>query len=489
MTKLAILIGVSKYDRLALLSACGKDVELMQEIISHAGPFDDVLSLTGDDTRSASFKTKITAFFKKHGDDKNIEELLYYYSGHGMTYADSFQFLLSDYDEKRISTTCYSNTELDETIKSLNPALTIKIIDACQSGQQYIKDAQDFGVIFDKGNKNSFENLYFLFSSASDQASYCDSQYSHFTKSLAAGIVDYENEEIRYRDLIDFATDAFQNSINQKPFFVTQGNNTEIFGTFSETAIASIRNKLNEPQDAPSSKTLVLTSIADSLRNDAMRYLALPELYACLEKFSEAINAYNFPQDIQELFEVKHDRRESFSQQLPLGSVAEFVKNNSEDVLAHHKDKTIIRRVAKTNALLELLRVGDNFGALQQPEYVNKEVVVPHTYEHLVPDLPYTQIDVSLISKLPNVPDFVLSIVYVLTATSIHLFSVISEVKSSHLIKNRKTEYFKTRQNTYSLRELLDDASNALDPIKEFDLLVMSKLVALVEKDKPDEAA
>ena len=220
MTKLAILIGVSEYEKVPNLPACLHDVELMQEVVKSAGTFDDTLVLTGLQTKSSLFKSSISAFFSKHSNDKNIEEIFFYFSGHGMTVGDNFNYILSDYDPKKISTTCYANSELDETIRSLDPKLTIKIVDACQSGQQYIKDVQDFKTVFDKVNKNTLKNLYFLFSCASNQSSYCDSNYSFFTKSLASGIANHGVDDIRYRDLIDFISDNFQADLDQKPYFV-----------------------------------------------------------------------------------------------------------------------------------------------------------------------------------------------------------------------------------------------------------------------------
>ena len=483
MTKLAILIGISKYDHLATLSACSNDVNLMQEVIRFAGPFEDTLCLTGDETKSAIFKSKITAFFKKHRDEKKaIEEVFFYYSGHGMTQGENFYFALSDFDSNKIGTTCYSNSELDETIRSLNPSLTIKVIDACQSGQQYIKDAQDFGSVFEKPTKKGLENIYFLFSSASDQSSYCDSQFSHFTRSMVEGIVTHGNEEIRYRDLIDITSDAFRNNINQKPFYITQGNNTEIFGSFGQTAKTKINEALSQPQQKTEKAEPAKDSIVEQLRREAKNYPSAEEIKQAIKSVQSVLFKFPLSTEIQEIFTTEHESRDTIDGNLPISDVAEFVKKNSESALANYSERTITRRVQNTNRLLGLLSIPDPFNTPDEKAYIDKEFKVPYSYEHLIPDLPFTQINITLQSKLPNVPDYAISVVYVITPKILHLFQITSESKSSHLIDNKKTKYFKTKQYSYPWRRLIDRSESPEPLMADFENLVTTQLRLLIEK-------
>ena len=73
--------------------------------------------------------------------------------------------------------TTIENTELDNWIRLLNPALTVKIIDACHAGVQYIKDPEVFKDFLNSTPK-SFNSFYFLFSSLKEQYSYQDKRLS-----------------------------------------------------------------------------------------------------------------------------------------------------------------------------------------------------------------------------------------------------------------------------------------------------------------------
>ncbi len=70
-----------------------------------------------------------------------LDEALFYFSGHGQSKDEEFYFALSDFEESRRNTTSLKNTELDVFLRALNPKLAVKIVDACNAGVQYIKDA------------------------------------------------------------------------------------------------------------------------------------------------------------------------------------------------------------------------------------------------------------------------------------------------------------------------------------------------------------
>src|SRR4051794_39289323 len=136
---LAILIGVASYKRpVSDLPACANDVKLMSQLIKYTNKFGPTLELAKD-TSSAEVKTQLAQFINEHR-GKAIEELLFYYSGHGDLFKDDFYFLFSDFDEHRRNQTSLTNDELDSMLRTLSPKLMVKVVDACHAGVAYVKE-------------------------------------------------------------------------------------------------------------------------------------------------------------------------------------------------------------------------------------------------------------------------------------------------------------------------------------------------------------
>jgi Caspase domain len=178
----AILIGVTSYSRpVTDLPACAHDVQLMSQLIRHTNRFPDTLEL-GKNTSSAEVKTQLAQFVSKFKGQK-VDELFFYYSGHGDLFKDDFYFLFSDFDEKRRNQTSLTNNELDSMLKTLAPKLIVKVVDACHAGVAYVKEPDALAKQL-QATQASFSNCYFMFSSQSSQSSFQDSKLSDFTESF-----------------------------------------------------------------------------------------------------------------------------------------------------------------------------------------------------------------------------------------------------------------------------------------------------------------
>lgn len=141
---LAIVISVSEYiDTRNNLPGCKKDADFINSILNKTGKFDEILFIN-EKLSSGKVKEKFTAFISEHK-SKKIGELFFYYTGHGEFQNDEFYYLLSDYNQDKKNQTTLQNEEVDSLFRTLNPELIIKVIDACQSGKAYIKEA---GAIF-----------------------------------------------------------------------------------------------------------------------------------------------------------------------------------------------------------------------------------------------------------------------------------------------------------------------------------------------------
>lgn len=226
--KLAIIFGVSEYQNCSSLKACQNDVDLVNEIFRRLEKFDDMCFLAGN-VKAFEAKQKITEFVNEHK-DAPVEELVFYYTGHGARYDDDFFYVFSDFNAKRKEITALRNSELDGLIRNLNPELTVKIIDACYSGSTYIKSDDEINPTLEKSAKeNNLNNIYFFHSSSSDETSLANELYSFFTFSFCKSIADL-NGSIRYRDIMAYVADDMSQSGYPKPNFVVQADNTEVFG-------------------------------------------------------------------------------------------------------------------------------------------------------------------------------------------------------------------------------------------------------------------
>jgi len=159
----AIIIGVSDYgaaDR--NLPACTNDISVMSTLLAKTEKYDQTLQIDGD-AKSASVKDRISAFVAGL-QGETIDEVFFYFSGHGEYFQDHFYYLLSDYDPKRRNQTALDNSELDSWLRSLNAEMTIKAVDACHSGVQYIKEPGAFRKYLQE-SQNGFKKCYFFFSS------------------------------------------------------------------------------------------------------------------------------------------------------------------------------------------------------------------------------------------------------------------------------------------------------------------------------------
>ncbi len=228
--KIAILIGVSQYQFVESLPACTMDVGLMKRLLDCTKKYDHIESITTQ-TDSASVKEKVRKFFKEFEGSSEIEEALVYFSGHGVFNGDAL-LCCSDFDHKRPATTSISNDELDDLLRSVNPRVAVKIVDACQSGSPYIKDTD---ASFEKSLTSSkLKSFICMSSSRQDQSSYASAEGSFFTSKWIDAALEKDDGVVLYRDIQASLADAFVCSSKQTPFFVTQGNGLEVFTDINE---------------------------------------------------------------------------------------------------------------------------------------------------------------------------------------------------------------------------------------------------------------
>ena len=273
---IAALIGISKYKNAAPLPACAADVEQMRALLTAAGKYDEILTIT-DQTASDQVKDSLRAFFAKYR-DSGIDEAFVYFSGHGLYHNDAL-LCCSDFDPNRPSTTSIANSELDDLLRSIAPNVAVKIIDACQSGSPYIKDAS---AGFEKAFRSSQLKAFLcMASSRLDQSSYATADASAFTEKWIEAALLRDNGIVLYRDIQAALADAFVNTPEQTPFFVNQGSGLESFAAVTDE-MRRLVGKRTGPAPIETKDAALALLLGEIAKHDAV-YVSQEDAYKSIE--------------------------------------------------------------------------------------------------------------------------------------------------------------------------------------------------------------
>jgi hypothetical protein len=277
---IAIILSVSDYPGGNSLPGCILDGEIMKTLLESTRKYDSILYINKN-TNSLIVKEQISKFIRDNK-AQEIDEIFFYYTGHGDFRNNDFLYVLSDFEENQYRQTSLSNSELDDFLRQLNPKLTIKVIDACHSGVTYVKDTNVFIKNIDK-SKEQFNSCYFMFSSMPEKSCYQTETISYFTKSFIDSVLKYPSTDIRYRHITDYISDDFENNPLQKPFFVTQADHTEIFCSVDENLKEILSAQMNCPRKEESiTDELKALSFVDLVKEDAERYCSREEAWNLL---------------------------------------------------------------------------------------------------------------------------------------------------------------------------------------------------------------
>jgi hypothetical protein len=116
MMNIAIILAIPHYDKIAALPGCAGDGRAIQTLLAATKRFSEQLIV--NDTRADHAREQIINFLEKYHNE-HVDEMLFYYSGHGYI-ADDFLCCASDFDPNRPQSTSISNKELDDLFRELN---------------------------------------------------------------------------------------------------------------------------------------------------------------------------------------------------------------------------------------------------------------------------------------------------------------------------------------------------------------------------------
>jgi len=220
LPNVVILVGNTEYRTLGSLACCGGDLAAIQELLETTGKFQIVEVILNQD--SSQLKDRIRSTVDAHS---NIEEIFFYFTGHGYQNEADFFFCATNFDAHRPNETGLSSEELHTFLRPANADLVVKIIDACSSGALLFK--ADGSVV--PISKQGFKNVIQIASCLDSQSSLAGDPLSLFTEKFVSAALRKTEGTVYYTDIIDALRDEFLNNNSQTPHFVSQGTGREYF--------------------------------------------------------------------------------------------------------------------------------------------------------------------------------------------------------------------------------------------------------------------
>ncbi len=420
--KIAILIGVSEYASQQNLMASKNDVLLMNSLISIGNNYDSILMIDNE-TNTQTVKAKLTSFLQGNF-GKEVDQLFFYFSGHGYFDGEEFHYIMSDFDSKRIKSTSLENSELDILIKSISPKLTVKIVDACNSGIPYIKDPTAFDKYINT-SKQSFDKCYFMYSSESLQYSYADAKLSFFTKAIGEAVLSSKTELVRYKDIIDYVSDEFQGNEKQSPVFVSQANFTDIFVNALPDEKVFLKEILRL-DDVKIEKKDKHYSLKQLIENDAKRFFEKDAAMQIYNSIPELIDSsFTLDGELQTLFEREVIIHNDYNSIPKIKSLSEWISNNN--------DGFFVRSIITNESYEDRVRKPGVLGL----DIFSEDAYITVTKYRSVPtslttttEVPFHVIQIKVKPRYPNLNSVTMFFLPLISRTKLMIFSTIASYKS-----------------------------------------------------------
>lgn len=415
---LAIIIGISEYYTQNNLSACKNDALIMNKLLTESKKYEEILFIDNN-TTAQSIKTQIIDFIEKYKNQDSIEELFFYFSGHGWFGENEFHYICSDFDMDRVNSTALKNSELDDIIRVLKAKLAIKVVDACNSGTRYVKGEIDKDVLKNK-MKEGYNNCYFMFSCQQEQVSRATNKISYFTESLIKSIISFSGNQIRYRDVMDYISDEFkEKDIEQQPFYVMQATNMEYFLNNNDELKDKIRSTLekiigiNTNDEAKQGK-----SIVEFLKDESKKYCqTTEEVIKIFDFILEEFKKFKIDKELNEIYDFKiNQAKANYNNFNNINTIARELtdtKYNEFLIDINYQKEKRKKRVLK-NTLFSVIN----------PEYeeVEELVDVISGYRVCMDELKYNYINIEIVSKIPNVKSVQCIVIFAFSRKNIKIY-------------------------------------------------------------------
>jgi len=494
--KIACILGISQYIQGNDLPACKDDAQLVRDIINATKEYDELLFLATNQS-SSKIKQQIVNFLTQFK-GKGVDQVFFYYTGHGDFDGKEFYYLLSDFENSKRKQTAIENSELDNWIRILTPELTIKLVDACHAGVQYIKDPELFQKYLISTPK-AFKACYFMYSSQKDEYSYQDSRLSYFTKSFAESLANFDGTEMRFKDIIDYISDYFVSIPNQTPFFVTQATNTEIFTAVDDKLRHLISRQLSSYLPTTTSTTTTNSlpvqdqepKLVEVVKYDAEKYCNKDEVMERMIEIKKFWEQHIFGKEINQLYEFDAAALPSLVGEVPrLKNIGKWLAENINEYFA---DPTFETEEYLTEIEVPKRRTGIQafiVSSLLDQEYETKTVTRQRqvvTGYRLTQDMEFFAFRITAEPKFENLKWHDCHVAFVFSKTEVRFFYLFSAFKEINWEERTR----KPSENWRMLVAPLKDQTQINDALKhialEFEYYIVGPIKQRYLASKTDE--
>ena len=470
---LAIISGVTDYPSdMGELPACKNDIGILQQLIAGTGKFSEIHTIPSEDGKA--FKARIAEIVARFKNEE-IDELFFYFTGHGEFVDDEFRYLMRDYSRSKPAQTSLSNTELDNFLRSLQPTLTIKVVDACYSGMPYVKDGSNFTDYMKAATEASFSKCYFLFSSQSDQTSWADENISDFTKAFAAAVAHSAIDTIRYADVIDTISDAFQPTARQRPLFVVQADFTETLGNFSESTREALKERLASFESVPCVQEVgaKTSSLAERIRHAAQDYVSMEHAISVIADIKLTLEQFKLEGQIAPFFDIENELAENYNSIPSPASLGKWLSKSDRQYFATPMYETETYETEATD-VFSMMSVSTGLPR----KMVTKTRQIIGGVRTQLTGLPFISFLILLKPKSPNLTQYGGWFTYFLSKTSIQAFYCFSAFKETNWGEYRRGSASEWEPVNWKLADTEDTSAIAVS--------FLEKLQDFVEKDIAD---
>lgn len=478
--RIGILIGISEYDNYSNLPGCENDINALSDVLNTSKEFDEI-KVFNDRVESSDIKSELSKLFAGwKGND--IEELFFYFSGHGSFINNEFYYILSDFDDTQKRQTSLQNSEIDSMIKSIKPKMVTKVIDACQSGVSYVKGNTNIVEKYYSKTTDNFEKCYFLHSSMTNQYSYQTKDLSKFTESFLKSIRVNNKPSIRYKDIMDYISDEFDKSAEQTPFFVVQADFTENFLNSSTELQNVITKYIKQDKTQAGTKTenieqevLKYSSYIDKIKQDAEIYSSQEDVENLLKEIGEVITTANLNTEINELYSYNHLFEHNLRHLTKGILIARWLEENTNDFFAKADYERISYKEeeSKTNSIF----AGGSIASMLKPN----KIITKYRNELKgfvqALDIPYKYITVNFIPNFPNLRQYGLLFTFLISKKEIKIFYAFISYNETDWTRKEVNKNFKWKSEDFLIKnkiEILEFISQTLKNA-ENDLMIILK--------------
>lgn len=218
VTSVAILIANAHYTREDDLDCCLADLEAMRELVDAVGRHSVVRAASDIDADGMRDLLR-----EALSGDVTYEEVLFYFSGHGVLLPDGLFYCGTTFDATRANETGLSQTDLISMVRAVRPETFVNVIDACSAGAPLVKARLPMPPL----PEGAFASVFQFASCRQDQTSLGGEPLSVFTRAFLDACLRKKSGPVFYNDLANTLRDDFIDNDDQTPHFVQQGTGRE----------------------------------------------------------------------------------------------------------------------------------------------------------------------------------------------------------------------------------------------------------------------